>query len=524
MNNNYLQGNEAREKLFGAVKKCADIIGGTMGTGGYNVLIQALENPGHLATNDGITALENIHFKDPIEQMGKNILLEAVKRSNKAGGDGSSTTTVLTAAILEEGEKYLSWMSPMEIKRSLEEALVEVEEAIKAQTTPIAHNGIIDLSLLEKVATVSAEDATIGKTIADIYSQIGIGGIIHWDISKTFQDHYTIGNGITVDGAGFTSPYFADIDEKTGQLTNQLRWREPKILITKQKITTAAEFEQLFVTLNNQNQKEVVIFCDEFEPVVIGQLVQTRLARGFKAALVKMPTLFKDWWYIDLAKATGATVIDGIGVSFKTMNATHLGSCQNIVVDKENTYIDGILDVSAHVQSLLDEDTDDSKLRASRLNTKTARYFVGAPSDSALAYRRLKVEDAVNTAYYAIRDGVVPGGGIALLKAAKSTKNPILKNALKRPFHVITENAGIRTKTWLGTEIQPPPGMGYDTRTKTLVHMHDAGILDSASIMTNAVRNAISVAAAILTCEVVIQFPQQSITDQIAQELLQKRV
>lgn len=522
MKTNLHTGKEAQERIINGIRKCAQAVGGTMGTAGHNALIEAIENPGHLTTNDGATILGAIHFEDQLEEMGRKILLEAVSRANKASGDGSSTTTLITAAILEEGLKYLDSASPMEIKKSIEACVPLIEASIKKQTRLIVKDGTIDLMLLKQVATISAEDESIGAMIADIYSQIGVGGIIHWDISKTFEDNYTVGKGITVDGAGFTSPYFADMNEATGQFTNALRWKKPHILLVKQKITTAADFERLFKMMNDMGLKEVVIFCDEYEPTVVSQLVQTRIVRGFKSALVKMPVLWKDYWYTDLAAATGATIVDGLGISFKTMDMSHLGTCDNIVVDKENTYIDGIKDVTKHTKELEAEGSDDSLLRVARLNSKTARYFVGAKSDSALSYRRLKVEDALNSAYHAIKDGIVAGGGIALRNCADELPDDtvgqkILTTALLNPEEQIAANAGV--SEYIGKE----DNMGLDTRTGKYVDMFEAGIVDSASVTLNAVQNAVSVAATVLTCSVVIQLPRQSFTDTLVEEIMTRK-
>lgn len=522
MKTNLHTGIEARTRIARGIKKCAEAIGGTMGTAGYNGILETIERPGYMVTNDGATLLDAIHFEDPLEEMGRKIVVEAVSRANKASGDGSSTTTVLTAAILEEGLKH-EGTKPMDLKRQLEACLPRIEQNLKEQTRQVVGEDGVDFALLEQVATISSEDAEIGKTIADIYKQIGVGGIIHWDISKTFEDHYTIGTGITMEMAGLASPYFADMDEKTGAFGNTLRWKNPLILITKQKITTAKDFEQLFVTLNQQGKKEIVIFCDEYEPTVIAQLVQTKIQQGFKSALVKMPTIFKDHWYIDLAKATGATVIDPVaGITHQTMKLSHLGEVTNILIDKENTYLDGIKDITDHVKQLEDESTDDALLRVARLNTKTARYFVGAASDSALSYRRLKVEDALHSAYYALKDGIVPGGGVSLRNCAdslqsKSVGEAILTQALLCPEEQIAANAGL--PEYAGQE----DGMGLDTRTGEYVDMIQSGIVDTTSVVLNAVRNAISVSASVLTCGIIIEFPKQSIADAVIEDILNRK-
>lgn len=499
-------GKESRESLIRGVKKVALAIGGTMGTGGSNGIIEALENPYHLVTNDGYTLASSIKLADPLEEMGRNILMEAISRANRNSGDGSSTTAVLTSAILEEGMKHLSEASPMEIKKSLEDCIPLIEESINKQKREITVDEV------GKVASISAEDEGIGNTIQEIYKTIGKDGIIHWDISKTAEDTYTIGQGITVEGAGYISPYMCDADEKTGQNTNIARVKYAHVLLIKTKITSAGEFNDLFQSLFNKDIKEIVVFCDEIDPLVIPDLIKTRMMRGFRTLVVKMPTLWKDLWYADLAKATGATVIDSVaGLSLKSANMTHLGKVEHIIVTKEDTYLDGIKDVTEHIKVLEEDGTDEGKLRASRLNTKTARYYVGAHSDSALSYRRLKVEDAISASWQALQNGVVAGGGVSLsvigqsFNPKESVGKAILNIALSSPFGQIVKNAGI-------TDAMYPSGLnGYDTKTKKQVNMFEAGIIDPANIVMNCCKNAISVAASILTANVIVTLPRDEV-------------
>ncbi len=475
MKDNLYTGKEAQERIANGIHKCAEAVGSTMGTAGHNALIEAIESPGHLATNDGATILNAIHLEDPLEEMGRKVVVEAVSRANKASGDGSSTTTVLIDSLVGQGIQ--ADISPMKLKTEIENLFPLIEASLLLQTRPIVKDGVIDFDLLRQVATISAEDGYIGQMITDIYKNIGVGGIIHWDISKTFEDYYTIGKGITVDGAGLTSPYFADMNLETGQFSNALRLEKPYILITKQKLTTIADNGALFERLH-RSDTPLVIFCDEFDPQVIVQLVQTKIKRGFKASLVKMPTLWKDWWYQDLAKATGATIVDGVALSMKDVKEEHLGGVDNIIVDKDNTYLDGIKDMSEHLEGLSEIGDDDSKLRASRLNTQTARYYVGAKSDSALSYRRLKVEDALNSAYHAIENGIVAGGGVALSQCTtmlpQTLAGTIVSNALFAPMLTIAKNAG--TESYDGDQ----KDTGLDTRTGQFVNMFEAGIVDSA--------------------------------------------
>lgn len=506
---------DAQQKLQAGIKKVAKAVGVTMGTGGSNAIIEAIENPGHLMTNDGFSIANAIVLGDPIEDMGRKMLLESINRANKASGDGSSTTCVLTEAIIDEGLKHAGEAHPMDIKRSIEECLPIIEKSLDEQTRHIVDDaGAFDLEQLEQVATISSEDPSIGKMIADIYSQIGKTGIVYWDVSKTSEDTYTIGQGITVEGAGYTSPYMCDATE-TGQNTNQIRIKNPYILITRQKIASAADFNEIGAYLNGQDVKDLVVFCDEIDPLVIPDIVKTRMIRGFRFAIVKMPVLWKDWWYEDLAKATNAKIVDpAAGLPMRDLKHEHLGRVGNIVITKDETYIDGIADVSEHVATIEAEATDDSKLRASRLNTKTARYFVGAHSDSALSYRRLKVEDAISAAWQALNGGIVTGGGSALLnvsavlKGSKTIGSKILATALEAPARRIYANAGARVPDmfmYSGTDIG-----GFDSRSKKEIgDMFKAGIIDPRNVVLNACKNAISVAATVITAPTIVTLPRE---------------
>lgn len=499
-----ITGEETRNRLINGIWKCRNAVGGTMGTGGANSILEAMEMPGHRVTNDGATILDAIRLADPVEEMGRKILLEAVSRSNKASGDGSSTTTVLTAAILEEGMKHITEASPMEIKTSLEACIPLIEESIKKQKREIS------VDELAPVAAISAEDETIGAKIQEIYQYIGRKGIVHWDVSKTGEDYYTIGTGITVEGAGYVSPYMCDVDTN-GNPTNSIRLNSPKVLVLRQKIASAEEFNTLASGLNNKGIKELVVFCDDIDPLVIPSLVMTRMQRGFRIIVIKLPTYFKDEWFVDLAKASGATLVDaGAGMALKDATMEHLGTFGNIIVTKEDTYIDGIADLTEYTKALEEEATEASLLRSARLNTKTARYYVGGLSDSAISHRRYKVEDAIAAAYHALNGGIVAGGGVAISQAVndlddKTVGEKILRQALYAPLNQIAKNAGI--EPYIGFT----NNKGKDTRTKETVDMFEAHITDPATIVLNSVKNAISVAASVLTCNTLVLLPRESV-------------
>jgi chaperonin GroEL len=505
LKDNLFVGEEARTKLMAGVSKAAQAVAVTLGTAGSNSLIEAIENPGHFSTNDGATILEKIEFADPLEEMGRSVLAEAVSRANKSSGDGSSSTAVLCAAILEEGMKHIGEVSPMEIKRSLEACIPIIEASIVSQKKDIT------VDTVAQVASISAEDEGIGAMIQEIYQKIGKDGIIQWDISKTAEDSYTIGTGLTVHGATYVASYMCDEDTSEVRLTN------PLILLARKKITTALDFETLFPVLFAREIKEIVIFCDEIEVSVIADLFKTQKIRGFKTVVIKMPTLWKDEWWEDLALASGGTLIDiNSGIKLNEATFEHLGKFEHMTVTKEATYIDGIQDLKKHILSLQVEGSNQSLVRAGRLNTRTARYFVGAHSESALAYRRLKTEDAINAASCALANGIVPGGGIALLNASGKLSEEdngigatILQDALFKPLEQIIINAGkdvdkIFKKMHVGT-----PTEGFNSRTGEIVDMFDAGIVDPTDVVIGAITNAIGVAAMILTTSTVVTLPKE---------------
>jgi len=516
MKDNLIVGQEVKEKMMSGIEKVANAVGATMGTGGSNSMIEAIESPGHLMTNDGYSIANAIRLSDPLEDMGKKVLLESINRANKASGDGSSTTCVTTAAIIREGMKSNNIHTPMEIKKSLEDCLPLIEAEIERLKT------VVDVTAIANVATISSEDEEIGKTIQEIYEKIGKDGIIHWDISKSVSDSYTIGSGITIEGAGFCSPYMADTDEKTGLALPFARLKDVKILITKQKIISAIDFETLFSSLNNQDIKEVVVFCDEYDATVVNQLVMTKFQRGFRGILVKMPTIFKDEWFIDLAEATGATIIDPqAGLYLKNAKIEHLGTASHINITKSDTSIDGIKDVSSHVEKLLETGNESDVLRASRLNTKTARYYVGAHSDSALSYRRLKVEDAISASYHALTGGVVAGGGVFLRDVSEKMPDTvggrILREALKAPFKQILKNIGASKMI---DHVLFLEGEGVDTRTQEVVNMLERNIIDPANIVLNVCKNSISVAASVLTAHSVVLLPREEVSQRNSPNVL----
>lgn len=498
----------SRQKVLAGIKKGVDQVKVTLGPKGANVLVEHELYPYYQVINDGLTALMSIHLDDKIENMGLNMLKESVAKHNKDGGDGSTTAAVLTGAIVEEGAKMLDKYSPMELRSSLEDCIPLIEKSIDDQTKEITVDEV------GKVASVSAEDDKLGQTIQEIYQKIGKDGILYPDInSKGYEDYITYSEGVKIDNAGLATPYMSDVDEKTGQLTHIVRLKDPKILIVKQKLTDAKrDFDRMFGYISSQGIKDVVIFYDDAEANVINDLVVTRIKNGFRAILVKMPVIWKDHWFEDLALLTGATVVDGAaGMNIRSAKADVLGTCGQIVIPEAqeggkefSTFLDGTLDVSEHIKKL-EQGNDDDKNRAARLNTKTARLHIGAHSETSLRYRSLKLDDARNAAYQALHGGIVAGGGVCLRNAAEQIGKSdnigaiILSSALRAPLRQIILNAGADDVVSDNPYKHRPNMHGLDAKTGKVVDMIDAGIWDSAKITKSLVRNAISVAATILT-------------------------
>lgn len=493
---NIYLGDDARAALMRGVDKVADAVKGTLGAGGYNALIEDPRPPFTIATNDGVSVARSIILADPVEQIGANLMKEIGAKSDKDGGDGTTTSITLAQAILKEGAKIEA--SPMEIKRSLEECLPIILASIDAQTKQITVNEV------GQVATISAEDEKMGALIQEIYQKIGPDGILYTDISKSAEDYYVMGQGIKIE-SGLLTPYMADFEEG-GKFAKNVTIKNPKIMVTKQRISSSLELNDMVSSLYNQQIKELVIFCDEVDATVASDLVLTRAKMGFRTVVIKVPTLWKDQWFEDLANLTGATVIDpALGIGFKEAKVNYLGTCGTLIADKNDTYLDGVSDISAHIAGL-EQGDDESKIRAARLNTKTARLYVGASTDSALSYKRLKLEDARNAAWQALHGGVVAGGGVALYNAAMKLMSDntvggrILFKSLQAPFWQIVENA---------SNVKPDEGIvggdkGFDAKSGKIVNMFDAGIIDPAKIVKNAITNAISVAATVLTTKVIV--------------------
>lgn len=481
---NVYTGTEARKGLVTGLTKGVDAIKGSYGAAGSNAIIEEDVYPFSRTTNDGKTILHGISLADPLERMGLNILREVADKSDRESGDGRKSSVVLTGAIIEEGLKVLDKTTPMELKRSLNDCLPLILKSLDEQTTKITPK------TLSPIATVASESPELGSLFQEIYEKIGRDGLVELDNSNLPLTSYDLIEGVRLLNCGFTYPYMANSDKGRKAV-----YKNPSVLITKQKIATINQLDPILKSLYSQGKTELVIFCDEIDLGVSQALasihmqgveIKQGVSLQFKTLVIKAPILWKDWLFEDFAKITGARIVDPAqGTTLKNFQLAYLGTCDKIITSKDETIVLGTKDITDHIKVLEDSGTDDAKIRIARLKTRTAVLKLGANSETELSYLHGKALDARNASYLALNGGIVAGGGIALLRAAETLPDTIggkvLKKALKYPRNQICENMGIPEVKKFGDDI-----------------------LDPAIVVKNAITNALSVASTVLTTKLAI--------------------
>ena len=479
---NFVTGEQAVKKIVAGINKAADMIKLSYGPSGSNAIVQAYEYPYHRVTNDGKLILKDVKLKDPYEQIGFNIIREVADKSDKESGDGRKTTILLTQAILNEGLKAEG--SLMEIKRSLDECLTIILEQLDEQTEEVLPHNV------GKVAEVASESKFLGDLFQEIYTKIGKDGIIELDNSGTSDTFYDITEGVRLHGCGFMYAYMANEDKQRKAVYNN-----PNIMISKEPIKNIKVLDSILKKVSMSGKDELVIFTEDIDVQVSSALAflhqgvnpDGTQATPFKTLVVKMPTIWKDWLYEDISKITGATIIDpSAGKTLVGFKPEWLGTCTKIATDKEETIVLGIKDISDHLEALKEENTDEGKLRISRLKTRTAILKLGANSESDLSLLKGKALDGRNSSYLALNHGIIDGAGEALFKIRfyePSIGGQILTQALAYPYLHICENMGIK------------PGKEF-------------GVKDASVVVKNAITNAISVAGTVLTAKTVVTLPK----------------
>ena len=511
-------GEEARHALERGVNQLADTVKITMGPKGRNVVLDK-KFGAPLITNDGVTIAKEIELDDPFENMGAQLVKEVSTKTNDVAGDGTTTATLLAQAIIREGLRNLAaGANPMVLKKGIEAATEAAVAGLREQSQPVAGKQSI-----AQVAAISAADDTIGKLISDAMETVGNDGVITVEESKTMTTGMTTTEGMQFD-RGYASAYMVtDTDKMEAVLDN------PLILITDKKISNIQELLPLLEQVV-QSGKKLLIIAEDVEGEALSTLVLNKLRGTFTCVAVKAPGFGdrRKEMLRDIAILTGGQVItEELGLELKTATMDMLGQATQVKVDKDNTTIVGGAgskeEIDARVASIRSQiadttsDYDREKLqeRLAKLAGGVAVIQVGAATEVEMKERKLRIEDALAATRAAVEEGIVPGGGIALLNVIPKvqallsnyagdakTGVQIILRALEEPIRQIAANAGIDGSVIVeNIKNAKKPGYGFDALKGEYVDMIERGIIDPTKVTRSALQNAASVAAMVLTTE-----------------------
>jgi chaperonin GroEL len=511
-------GEEARKSLQNGIDKLADTVKITLGPKGRNVVLdRKFGTP--LITNDGVTIAKEIELEDPFENMGAQLVKEVATKTNDAAGDGTTTATLMAQALVREGMKNITaGANPMEIKRGIQNAVDTAVTAIKDNSKKVS--GSADIA---RVATVSAGDAEIGKLIAEAMEKVGADGVITIEESKTADTYTEVVEGMQFD-RGYISPYMATDPDKMEAVID-----DAYLLLTDKKISSIQEILPLLEQIV-QAGKKLVIIAEDVEGEALATLLVNRLRGTFTCVAVKAPGFGerRKTMLQDIAALTGATVISSdLGFELKEATVDMLGRARQVKVNKENTVIvDGMgrsEDIQARIAQIRAEmstttsDYDNEKLqeRLAKLAGGVAVIKVGAATEVEMKEKKLRIEDALSATKAAVEEGIVAGGGTAMLNAIpaveklvasvegdEKTGAKIVVRALEEPIRQIAANAGLEGSVIIDKiRRSRKVGYGFNAADETYGDMMDLGIVDPTKVTRSALQNAASVASMVLTTE-----------------------
>ncbi|MGB8697321.1 MULTISPECIES: chaperonin GroEL [Acinetobacter] len=513
-------GDSARSKMIAGVNVLADAVKVTLGPKGRNVVIDRSFGSPHI-TKDGVTVAKEITLKDKFENMGAQLVREVSSKTNDIAGDGTTTATVLAQAILNEGIKSVTaGMNPMDLKRGIDLAVRAVVENIKATAKPAS-----DTKAIEQVGSISANsDTTVGKLIAQAMERVGKEGVITVEEGSGFEDSLDVVEGMQFD-RGYISPYFAN---KQDTLTAELE--NPFILLVDKKIGNIRELISVLEAVAKTG-KPLLIIAEDVEGEALATLVVNNMRGIIKVCAVKAPGFGdrRKAMLQDIAILTGGTVIsEEIGMSLEQATLEHLGTAHKVTVSKENTVlVDGagnaaqIADRVQQIRAQIEESTseyDKEKLqeRVAKLAGGVAVIKIGAATEVEMKEKKDRVDDALHATRAAVEEGVVAGGGVALVRAAKALDGVvginddqnvginILRRAIEAPLRQIVANAGDEPSVVINAVKNGEGNFGYNAATGEYGDMLEMGILDPAKVTRSALEHAASVAALMLTTECMI--------------------
>jgi chaperonin GroEL len=509
---------DARRAMLRGVDALANAVKVTLGPKGRNVVLEKkFGSP--LITNDGVTIAKEIELEDAFENMGAKLVAEVASKTNDVAGDGTTTATVLAQAMIREGLKNVTaGANPMGIRKGIERAVIAAVQELKSISKPIESK-----SSIAQVAAISSADEEVGQLIAEAMERVGNDGVITIEESKGFTTELDVVEGMQFD-RGYASPYMVtDSDKMEAVLEN------PYILITDKKISSIQEILPVLEQVVQQG-KPLLLIAEDVEGEALATLVVNKLRGTFNAVAVKAPGFGdrRKAMLEDIAALTGGEVItEELGRELKSATITSLGRASKVVVTKENTTIvEGAGDsaqISGRVNQIrvqLEETTsefDREKLqeRLAKLAGGVAVIKVGAATETELKERKLRIEDALNSTRAAVEEGIVSGGGVALLnvyskvseiqaEGDEATGINIVLRAMEEPVRTIAHNAGLEGSVIVERLKREEVGTGFNAATGAWVNMIEAGIVDPTKVTRSALQNAASVAAMFLTTEAVV--------------------
>jgi chaperonin GroEL len=529
--------DDARARVLAGAKELYDAVKVTMGPKGRNVVIKKGYG-GPTVTHDGVTVAKAVEIADkPEENLGKDVGAELVKqaasKTNDTVGDGTTTATVLTYHILAEANRLIAaGHNPMDLRKGLDEAAAKVLGQINAGVEKISGNK----DKVTQVATVSAGDPEIGALIADVIEAVGEDGSVTVEQSQTLGLEKEVVEGFKID-RGYVSPYMV-----TDAARMEAVYEKPLILITDKKISSIQDILPLLEKVAQGGKKELVIIAEDVDGEALATLVLNRLKGVFNALAIKAPSFGDRRKAIleDIAILTGAQVIsEEQGYTFENATLDMLGGARKIIADKDNTTLiegygeqgainDRVAQLKIQIENATSEfDKEKMEERLAALIGKVAVIKVGGATETEIEEKKFRVDDAVAATKAAVAEGIVPGGGATLVSLAKNIKveptqvsnsseagHLILKNALLEPFKQLMVNAGLNAEEKLAKVLEAGDGVGFNVNKPTeLVKLKEAGIVDPAKVVKEAIMNAVSIAGTAMTMgSLIVDIPEEKTT------------
>lgn len=511
---------ESRDALKRGVDALANAVKVTLGPKGRNVVIEKSFGAPHV-TKDGVTVAKEIELEDRVENMGAQMVKEVASKTNDIAGDGTTTATVLAQAIVREGLKNVAaGANPMDLKRGIDKAVIAVVENLKSQSQEVGNNS----EKIKQVASISANnDDTIGSLIAEAFGKVGKEGVITVEEAKGTDTTVDVVEGMQFD-RGFQSPYFVTNPEKM-----VVELENPYILLVEKKISSMKELLPVLEPVA-QSGKSLLIICEEVEGEALATLVVNKLRGSLKIAAVKAPGFGdrRKAMLEDIAILTGGQVIsEERGFTMENITLDMLGTAEKVVIDKDNTtLVNGggeeaqikgrVSQIKAQMETTTsDYDREKLQERLAKLAGGVAVLYVGAASEVEMKEKKDRVDDALHATRAAVEEGIVAGGGVALVRAIsalnfeganadETTGIKIIRRAIEEPLRQIVTNAGGEGSVIVAKVAEGTGDFGYNAKTDEYVNMLEAGIIDPTKVTRVALENAASVSGMLLTTECVI--------------------